>query len=327
MPASIRRRSESDEAAGGFLDWRPGSSTIRGVRGPSRSAGAARPALFSGSWWVGVGVGLLGLTACAADTTPFERELSRLRQELHGLRASLQSSEARVRRLETRLSDVEVRPPAPERAAEPVSTPAAPKPAKALPVVRLGVQPAEGSDLGARDRGQPPVMIRVRGTRSERLAVDHDVLKKPDPLLEAAPRAKTGGSGPLSASPDGMYEASLARLRKEKDPEAALAGFEVFLDRHPRHHLADNALYWSGEARQMLLQHNAALGLFQALLVRHPQSNKVPWAKLRLAESHLALGDEAQGRATLKSLRSAHPGSEPARIAGDRLAALTSPTR
>lgn len=268
-------------------------------------------------------------SACASSQAPIERELSRLRQEVHVLRGRLDSARDQIATLEMKVGALSARdaasPPTPtpvsaERGSSPPTRRAA---TPSLPVVRLGVKQADtssGDALGAVDRGEPPVLIRIRGSQAEKLPVDHAVLKRPDPVLDAPKRN-------AAADPDAAYRSALDALRTDRDPAAALRRFEGFLDRFPDHHLADNALYWSGEAQAMLLRHERAIAIFRSLLADHPRSNKVPWASLRLAESHLALGRAERGRALLEKLSADHPNSEPARLARARLEAPTSADR
>jgi TolA-binding protein len=252
-----------------------------------------------------------------------EAEVARLRQELHRARALAERVEAKAEALETRVDLLTARvqrASSSARAASP-SAPADPSDIPSgLPVVRLGGRggptSADGeSPPGAVDAGEPPVLIRVRGQRAERLSVDREVLERPDPVLDASP------------SPEAAYAEALAALRESKAPKAALARFRAFLERHPEHPLAAHALYWTGESLQMLVRHEAALEVFERLLARHPDSNKVPWAMLRAAEAHRALGRAPRGRALLERLLTDHPRSEPARVARAELEAPASVDR
>lgn len=288
-----------------------------------REVGAPR-ALGSLAWSVSMA---LFASACATSDGRLEAELSRLRQEVHGLRGQVVASRDRVEALEAqvgRLERARQAPPAPRASrgptlspesppaapSEPRTLPAAPSGPRTLPVVRLS---ADGRASATDATATGPVMIRVRGERAERLAVDHEVLERPDPLSSASTR-------PAGAEP--AYRQALDTLREEHDPALALERFDAFLGAYPKHHLADNALYWKGEALQTLVEHERALATFESLLRRHPQSNKAAWAKLRAAESCLALGNEAKGRRLLADLRATEPNSEPAKLARQRLEAL-----
>lgn len=268
------------------------------------------------------------LAGCASNEA-LQVELSRLRQEVHGLRSTLALSDERLQAVEGKVdllsadrrrqkaamaggsrqavSSAPTGPSSRDRISEEAAA------TRRLPVVRMtapGQAAVESSGFGAVDNGEPPVMIRIRGQRSERLSVDRDVLARPDPVLDAP------------ATPERSYRVALDTLRESKDPSSALPLFRSFLRKNPRHHLADNALYWMGESHQMLGQHAEAIAVWDRLLERHPRSNKVAWAKLRIAESYLALGQDRRGRALLQRLREDHPKSEPARLARAKLEAL-----
>ncbi len=256
----------------------------------------------------------LSIAVGCAGHGDLKAEVSRLRRELHDLRQQVAKTEEVVRGLRDRPSPSVAEPPL--AAPETSSTPRRSGPPRSLRVVRLG---AEGRVEvsrpsvrdGAEDRGEPPVLIRVRGDRADRLAVDRDVLARPDPVLDAAPKR-----------PEALYEAALEALRRDKDPGSALERFRAFLKAHPDHALAPNAQYWAGESLQVLVRHEEALAAFSRLVRDHPISEKVPWALLRASESERALGRSEAERLWLEQLRTDHPDSEPA-----KLAAAISPAR
>ena len=269
---------------------------------------------------------------CASNVQQIE--LSRLRQELLTLQEKIGASDRRIKALEGELSELRTdgslasRTAAPARGESVQGDRVAQQsrtsrrlsgPPRGLPVVKVGATDRMAhvdETLGAVDHGEPPVLIRVRGAASDRLTVDHDVLSKPDPVLDK----------PIVGAEE-SYRRALNKLRKDNDPGKALVMFRAFLKKNPEHHLADNALYWSGEAHQVLVQHQRAIEVFRRLLESFPRSNKVSWAKLRMAESYLTLGEVEAGRALLARLRTEHPKSEPARLAGARLAALATVDR
>ena len=104
-------------------------------------------------------------------------------------------------------------------------------------------------------------------------------------------------------------------------PAAALAGFEKFLKDHGRSHLADNALYWSGECLYSLGRFDESVKTFKRLLRDHKRSAKVPHAMLRMAEVDLARGHTKRGRRTLRRRVKSHPNSAAAQTAKSKLEA------
>lgn len=222
--------------------------------------------------------------------------MSRLRRDVVRLQSELERSKNRIDDLELRMTRLSRKPDP-----KPGPSPSVRLP-KSLPRVRVG---PGGTETVAEAEG-PPVLIRVRGKQQGVLAVD-----------DTEPAAVAG------ANPDALYHGGLDALREQRNPELALERFNRFRRAYPRHALVDNALYWSGEARMMLLEHRRALKLFQRVLDEHPRSNKVPWAELRFAESQLALGQLDAGRRRLRRVRTTYPGTEPARLASARLQVMT----
>jgi len=147
-------------------------------------------------------------------------------------------------------------------------------------------------------------------------------LKAPDDARRA--KAPTPAPKPrvtAAASPAQVYDTALARLRAG-DCRAALPGFESILADHPRHHLADNALYWTGVCHQQTGAHEEALKAWEALPVRYPKSPKIPDALFGMAASHAALGDVEAARMLYHQLLERFPKAERAEEARARLAAL-----
>ncbi|MCK6551947.1 tol-pal system protein YbgF [Myxococcota bacterium] len=207
---------------------------------------------------------------------------------------------------------------------------------RVLPVVRLtGKAEAEVADdgaldTGALDDGSPPIVIKMGPDDGDKLTVDRDVLKKPDPVLgakrdggDAERPAKIAAREATSAELEAEYGAALSKLRVDGKPAEARAMFEAFVRAHPRSNLADNAAYWIGETHFAEKSHDRALAAFLALQSEHPRSPKIPDALLRMNESYAALGDVAKAEAILKQIIDAYPKSEAAQTARARLASST----
>jgi tol-pal system protein YbgF len=306
-------------------------------------------------------LGVVVFPACAS-TSALEEEMSRLRRELVSMRKELQETQVAVQKLESRvtlssLGEGVSRPPTTEVATtagsvakgneskraetKATSTPKS-KPAeqRVLPVVRLGSK-AEAQtesetwmDPGALDDGSPPIVIKLEGDNADdRLAIDHDVLKKPDPVLgggaksaKQAPAAKVSAKEATSAEIEADYGAALARLRADGKPEEALALFKKFRTDHPRSNLADNAIYWMGECQFAMRDFEKAIVLFEELARDYPRSSKVPDALLRSGESWSELARPEKARRAYQQIIDAHPKSEAAKTAEKRISALATGT-
>jgi tol-pal system protein YbgF len=144
------------------------------------------------------------------------------------------------------------------------------------------------------------------------------------PVAEAAqpapaPAAATPQLDPLVESRS--YETALNHFR-EANYAGAIAGFKGFLKVYPDSALAPNAQYWIGYSYYALKDYKTALAHQQKLVALYPTSAKVPDAMLNIASSQIALDDLAGGRKTLEELVDKHSGTNAAKLAARRLAAL-----
>ncbi len=103
---------------------------------------------------------------------------------------------------------------------------------------------------------------------------------------------------------------------------AAIASFEDFLTRYPDGALADNALYWQGEAMYAGRSFEDAIINFSVLIESFPESSKVADARLKIAFAHYEQERYADARNQLQRVVSIHPGRSAAELAQQRLAAM-----
>jgi len=150
-------------------------------------------------------------------------------------------------------------------------------------------------------------------------------IKKP---VEAAPvpakEPETPEPKPVVAeekpvSPEkAQYEATLKAYQQGKY-EAAIAGFEGFLKKHPKSDLADNAQFWIGECYMALKQYEKAILAYQEVIKKYPKANKVPNALLRQALAFYEINDKTSSRLLLKKIIKKYPESSEAKIAKAKL--------
>jgi len=117
------------------------------------------------------------------------------------------------------------------------------------------------------------------------------------------------------------YEAALNQF-KTGNYTAAITEFKSFLKSFPDSNLASNAQYWIGYSHYALKDYKTALANQQKLLSAYPQSAKIPDALLNIASSQAALDGEDTAAKTLEEIVSKYPGTNAAKIAARRLAAL-----
>lgn len=262
---------------------------------------------------------LASTTACAHGDRGTDQELSRLRREVRTLERDLAAAKDRIQDLDRRVTLLNAQPVA--RAPEPRAgvgrSVSAPQPSTAaqpnLPVVRIAPKYPTGeveADVGALDDGRPPILIKLGpsdAVETEKLAVDANVLRRPDPVLHAE-------------DPKEAYRRALTALREHNQPERAKSMFEAFSRRHPDSSLADNAVYWLGEAHFALGEYRDAIACFERLERRFPRSSKIPYARLRWGESLMRSAQPERAAVQLRLVVERYPDSPAAKEASRLLA-------
>jgi tol-pal system protein YbgF len=138
-----------------------------------------------------------------------------------------------------------------------------------------------------------------------------------NPTWSASPRAPL----PTSTDPLEEYQRYVTALRGGNHEYASL-GLRAFLDRNPKHDLADNAQYWLAESYYDRKQFPLALIEFQKVIDRYPSGNKKPDAMLKVAFCQLMRGKLPEGRAALQRVITSFPDSSPAALARAKLEEL-----
>jgi len=118
-----------------------------------------------------------------------------------------------------------------------------------------------------------------------------------------------------------MYRDSYDEYKNNRY-EAAIAGFQTFVETYPTHNYADNAIYWMGESYYDRGLWRKALQTFQQVIQNYPLENKVPDAMLKLGLCQKQLNNVRQAREILLQVAELYPKSPVARIAQDRLKTL-----
>jgi len=134
------------------------------------------------------------------------------------------------------------------------------------------------------------------------------------PEMEAVNPADNG-------DPNLLYQWGMDALRT-KQYESAVAAFQAILDRHDDHDLADNALYWLGEAHYDQNQYGLALSTFQGVLKRYPLGNKVPDAMVKVGLCFKNLGKDRHAKEILEQVITIYPTSHAATVAQARLTSM-----
>lgn len=137
---------------------------------------------------------------------------------------------------------------------------------------------------------------------------------------------------PLKVAIDGMeftatpgekrdFDLALDTFRKGDFPTAQTY-FVAFINRYPASPYSTSGLFWLGNAQYALRDYPNAISNFRLLLAKDPQHLRAPEALLSVANCQLELKDTVAARATLEQLIRAYAGSDAAKAASERLAAL-----
>ena len=116
---------------------------------------------------------------------------------------------------------------------------------------------------------------------------------------------------------------------KQRDYEAALAGFRLFLELHGQTSLAANAQYWIGECQFRMGRYKDALNSFYNVVSYYPLSPKLAASTLKIGQTYTKLKDHEKARMMYDRVVDQYPDSpeaELARKAIDADAARTEPT-
>lgn len=96
---------------------------------------------------------------------------------------------------------------------------------------------------------------------------------------------------------------------KQRDYEAALAGFRLFIELHGQSALAANAQYWMGECQYRMGRYQDALNSFYNVVLSYPLSPKLAASTLKLGQTYTKLGDQDNARIMFDRVVYQYPGS------------------
>lgn len=174
-------------------------------------------------------------------------------------------------------------------------------------------------------------LAEVRG-QNERLARDLAELQRQQRDVLAAIDERLRPLEPVRVTVDGVefparpeetqaFEAAMNALRASDFARAAQL-YEALVVRFPNSGYVPTALYWQGNAHYAARNYKAAIESYQRLLSKAPQHPRAPEAMLAIANCHLELKDARAARAVLQELVRLHPETEAGATARDRLARM-----
>ena len=134
--------------------------------------------------------------------------------------------------------------------------------------------------------------------------------------------AKKGTKKTESASsPEALYNEAQNLFIAGRLPESA-EQFTDFVERYPRHSLADNAQYWIGEVYYSQKDYQKAAIEFKKVIDNYPNENKAPDALLKAGFSYIELNNNEKAIEALKMVVEQYPASEAAAKAKVKLQEL-----
>jgi tol-pal system protein YbgF len=102
---------------------------------------------------------------------------------------------------------------------------------------------------------------------------------------------------------------------KQRDYEAAMAGFRLFIELHSQSALAANAQYWIGECQYRMRRYRDALKSFYDVVSNYPLSPKLAASTLKLGQTYTKLGDHEKARLMFDRVVDQYPDSPEAEVA------------
>jgi len=130
----------------------------------------------------------------------------------------------------------------------------------------------------------------------------------PDTVVPSAAAAPAAAAPPSVeyASPNLHYQ-NAHKLYRDKDYEAALREFDLFMQRYPDDPVTSNAQYWKAYCLLLLGRDEESLPEFRKVYERYPSSNKAANAMLNEGKILVRQGQTDQARAILQRLMEDYP--------------------
>ncbi len=176
------------------------------------------------------------------------------------------------------------------------------------------------------DQNLPGEPVRTDNTEK---AADIEALEKKIVLLEdKVKRLESRLAGQKKvvytieySDPAQLYQQARTLLLANQPKEAADL-FSTFVEKHPDHSLADNALYWLGECYYTRGNYSKTVEVFKKLVTTYPKAGKVPDALLKTGYAYLSLDEVNLAGQYFKQVIRKYPFSPAAEKAQTRLKEL-----
>ena len=143
----------------------------------------------------------------------------------------------------------------------------------------------------------------------------------PTPQMGASLSAGGAAGRPTAVDPQAEKNAysKAFNVLKDRHYEQAILAFAQFLQVYPDGQYADNAIYWTGEAKYFLERYDQAIEDFKRVTTRFPNSPKQADALLKIGYSYYQMKKWPETRQALQEVITRFPDSTAATLAGKRL--------
>jgi len=139
----------------------------------------------------------------------------------------------------------------------------------------------------------------------------------PGASLPAVAGATAAGNADPLAEKNAYSQAF--NVLKDRHYEQAINAFAQFLQVYPDGQYADNAIYWTGEAKYFLERYAEAIEDFKRVTTQFPNSPKQADALLKIGYSYYQMKNWPETRKALQEVITRFPDSTAAKLAGKRL--------
>ena len=129
-----------------------------------------------------------------------------------------------------------------------------------------------------------------------------------------SPNVSVAAPGQMQDTSRRLYDRIMSEF-KQRDYEAALAGFRLFIELHGHSALAANAHYWIGECQYRMGRYKEALNSFYNVVSYYPLSPKIAASTLKLGQTYTRLGDQEKARMMFDRVVDQYPDSSEAELA------------
>jgi tol-pal system protein YbgF len=141
-----------------------------------------------------------------------------------------------------------------------------------------------------------------------------------------SPRASVTPAPVQGGDDRAMYQTAFDLLRDSKFADS-IAAFKQFMATYPNSAMADNALYWLGEAQYVTKEYPESLRTFRSMVEKFPQSRKIPDALLKIGFCNYELKNWSEAKSALNQVVQQYADTAAARQANQRLAKMESENR